>query len=102
MGRLPDAQRDVVEVLAFGEPLGVPLLVGLTDALAVEQVEARGLVEVYPDGRRLQARLAHPLFGEVQREQIGTLHARGLCGRIACALGATGGRRPVTFCVGRC
>jgi DNA-binding NarL/FixJ family response regulator len=93
IGRLPDAQRDVVEVLAFGEPLGIPLLVGLTDAVAVEQVEARGLVEVYSEGRRLQARLAHPLFGEVQREQIGTLHARRLCGRIACALGATGGRR---------
>jgi DNA-binding NarL/FixJ family response regulator len=93
IGQLREAQRDVVEVLAFGEPLGVPLLVGLTDAVAVEQVEARGLIEVYPDGRRLQARLAHPLFGEVQRAQIGTLHARRLRGRIACALGATGGRR---------
>ncbi len=50
IGRLPEAQREVVEVLAFGEPLGIPLLVGLTDALAVEQVEARGLIEVYPDG----------------------------------------------------
>ncbi|HSZ29501.1 MAG TPA: LuxR C-terminal-related transcriptional regulator, partial [Pseudonocardiaceae bacterium] len=93
IGRLPDAQRDVVEVLAFGEPLGIPLLVGLTDAVAVEQVEARGLVEVYPEGRRLQARLAHPLYGEVQREQIGTLHARRLRGRIAQALADTGGRR---------
>ena len=93
IGRLPEAQREVLEVLAFGEPLSVPLLVGLTDAVAVEQVEARGLVEVYQDGRRLQARLAHPLYGEVQREQIGTLHARRLCGRIACALGATSGRR---------
>jgi hypothetical protein len=44
--------KDVVEVLAFGEPLGVPLLVGLTDAIAVEQAEAQGLVEVYPDRRR--------------------------------------------------
>jgi DNA-binding NarL/FixJ family response regulator len=68
-------------------------LVGLTDAVAVEQVEARGLIEVYPDGRRLQARLAHPLFGEVQRARIGTLHARRLRGRIAQALAATGGRR---------
>jgi predicted ATPase len=50
IGRLPDAQRDVVQVLAFGEPLGVSLLAGLTDAVAVEQVEARGLIEVYPDG----------------------------------------------------
>ncbi len=43
IGRLPDAQRHVVEVLAFGEPVGVSVLVELTDALAVEQVEARGL-----------------------------------------------------------
>jgi hypothetical protein len=93
IGGLPEAQRDVLEVLALGEPLGISLLVGLTDAVAVEQVEARGLVEVYLDGRRLQARLAHPLFGEVQQAQIGMFHARRLRGRIACALGATGGRR---------
>jgi DNA-binding NarL/FixJ family response regulator len=93
IGQLPDAQRDVLEVLAFGEPLGVSELVGLTDAVAVEQVEARGLIEVYPDGRRLQVRLAHPLYGEVQREQMGRLHARRLRGRIASALGAAGGRR---------
>jgi hypothetical protein len=41
----------------------------------------------------LQARLAHPLYGEVQRAQIGTLHARRLRGRIAQALTDTGGRR---------
>jgi DNA-binding NarL/FixJ family response regulator len=93
IGRLPEVQRDVVEVLAFGEPLGVALLVGLTDAVAVEQVEARGLIEVYPDGRRLQARLAHPLYGEVQQAQTGRLHARRLRGRIAQALAETGGRR---------
>jgi DNA-binding NarL/FixJ family response regulator len=93
IGRLPDAQREVLEVLAFGEPLDVPLLTELTDAVAVEHAEARGLIEVYPDGWRLQARLAHPLYGEVQRAQTGTLHARRLRGRIAGALGATGGRR---------
>ncbi len=102
IGQLPDAMRDVVEVLAFGEPLGVPLLAGLTDAAAVEQIEARGLVEVFPDGRRLQARLAHPLYGEVQRAQMGQLRARRLRGRIACALADTGGRRPVTPCAARC
>ncbi|MGH3766817.1 MAG: AAA family ATPase [Pseudonocardiaceae bacterium] len=93
IGRLPHAQRDVVEVLAFGEPLGVPLLAKLTDASALELVEARGLVEVYSDGRRLQARLAHPLYGEVQRERMGLLQARRLRGRIAGALAATGARR---------
>ncbi|MGH3766808.1 MAG: LuxR C-terminal-related transcriptional regulator [Pseudonocardiaceae bacterium] len=93
IGQLPAAQHEVLGVLAFGEPLGVPLLVGLTDAAAVEQAETRGLVEVYPDGRRLQARLAHPLYGEVQRAQMGRLHARRLRGRIAGAMAATGARR---------
>lgn len=93
IGQLPDAQRDVLNVLAFGEPLGIPLLVTLTNPVAVEQVEARGLIEVYPDGRRLQARLAHPLYGEVQRAQMGILHARRVCGRIAGTLADTGGRR---------
>ncbi len=93
IGRLPDELSDVVEVLAFGEPLGVPLLAKLTHAAAVEQAETRGLVEVYPDGRRLQVRLAHPLYGEVQRARAGLLHARRVRGRIACALAATGGRR---------
>lgn len=46
IGQLPQAQRDVLEVLAFGEPLGIPLLVGLTGADALERTEARGLVEV--------------------------------------------------------
>ncbi|HEX6401753.1 MAG TPA: LuxR C-terminal-related transcriptional regulator [Pseudonocardiaceae bacterium] len=93
IGQLPEAQKDVLDVLALSEPLAVPLLAELTDAVAVERAEARGLVEVYPDGRRLQARLAHPIYGEVQRAGMGRLQARRLRGRIADALAATGGRR---------
>jgi hypothetical protein len=50
IGALSDAEREVLEVLAFGEPLEVPLVVALTDAAAVERVEARGLVQVSGDG----------------------------------------------------
>ncbi|WP_116100923.1 helix-turn-helix transcriptional regulator [Amycolatopsis thermalba] len=93
MGRLSGAVRDVVDVLALGEPLGVPVLVALTSADGVEQAEAEGLVAVEPDGRRLEARLAHPLYGEVRREALGVLRARRLRGRIARALQDTGARR---------
>lgn len=93
IGRLSDAQRDVVEVLAFSEPLGVPLLASLTDRDAVEETETRGLIEVHTEGRRVQARLAHPLFGELQRSRCGQLRARRVRGRIAAAIAATGGRR---------
>jgi ATP/maltotriose-dependent transcriptional regulator MalT len=93
IGALSDAEREVVDVLAFGEPLGVALLRRLTDPAAVEQAEARGVVQVSSDGRRWQARLAHPLYGEVQRARCGRVRARRLRGRIAAAIADTGARR---------
>lgn len=93
MGTLPDAVRDVVDLLALGEPLGVSLLAELTDPVAVEQAEERGLLHVEKDGRRLQAGLAHPLYGEARRADMGQLRARRLRGHIATALAGTGGRR---------
>ena len=73
MGSLPAQLREVVDVLAYAEPLGVAALASLTDPTAVEQAETRGLVEILPDGRRLLARLGHPLFGEVRRAHCGPL-----------------------------
>jgi DNA-binding CsgD family transcriptional regulator len=93
MGGLPQPVGNVVDVLAFAEPLGVTVLAGLTDAVAVEQAETRGLVSVEQDGRRLQARLAHPLYGEVRRARAGQLRGRRLRGQIATALTCTGARR---------
>jgi DNA-binding CsgD family transcriptional regulator len=93
IGDLTEAQRDVIDALAFGEPLGAPLLAGLTDYAAIEQVETRGLVEISADGRRQQARLAHPLYGEVQRAACGRLRARRWRGRIVRALAGAGARR---------
>jgi DNA-binding CsgD family transcriptional regulator len=93
IGRLSDPIQDVVDVLAVGEPLGVALLGELTDSGAVERAEVDGLVSVQRDGRRLEARLAHPLYGEARRAVIGSLRARRLRGLVARALANTGGRR---------
>jgi len=93
MGGLPQPVADVMDLLAFSEPLGVTVLAGLADAAAVEQAETRGLVSVDQDGRRLQARLAHPLYGEVRRARTGQLRGRRLRGQIATALTRTGARR---------
>ncbi|MBC6468627.1 helix-turn-helix transcriptional regulator [Actinomadura alba] len=91
MGRLSEQVRNVVDVLALGEPLGAGLLTELTDAAAVEEAEARGLVSVERDGPALRARLTHPLYGEVRRAGMGMLRARRLRGHIATALANTGG-----------
>jgi hypothetical protein len=90
---LSEPVRDVVDVLALNEPLGVTVLAELTDVAAVEQAETRGLVSVERAGRRLQARLAHPLYGEVRRARTGQLRGRRLRGQIATALTCTGARR---------
>ncbi|SFB28634.1 transcriptional regulator [Amycolatopsis marina] len=93
MGELPGRMHDVVDLLAVGEPLDIGLLTGLTDGQAVEEAEARRLVRTDIDGRRFQARLAHPLYGEVRRGEMGLVRARRLRGLIATAL-ADDGRNP--------
>ncbi|MER7170930.1 LuxR C-terminal-related transcriptional regulator [Streptomyces mesophilus] len=90
MGELPDAVREIVDLLALGEPLDIRLLSRLVPPGAVDPVEAaeeRGLVTVTQDeDGRLNARLAHPLYGEVRRAGLGTLRGRRLRGTLARAL----------------
>jgi len=52
MGRLSQPVRDVVDVLALGEPLDIAVLNRLTDLAAVEQAEAGALLHVGSNGGR--------------------------------------------------
>jgi hypothetical protein len=85
MGELTESVRDVVDLLALGEPLALDALGSLTEPGAVEDAEQRGLVRIVGEPR-LAARLAHPLYGEVRRTEIGRVRARRLRGLIATAL----------------
>ena len=71
----------------------------LTEPGAVEEAEQRGLVRIVREPR-LAARLAHPLYGEVRRTEIGQLRARRLRGLIAPPCPATT-HRP-SRCGARC
>ncbi|MER6003730.1 LuxR C-terminal-related transcriptional regulator [Nonomuraea angiospora] len=93
IGHLDEDEREVLELVAFGEPLGTELLVSLTSARAVERVEDRGLVVAVNEGRREQLRLGHPLYGEVVRGGCGTLRTRRRLRMLADALEASGLRR---------
>ncbi len=90
IGALDGAERDVVELAAFGEPLDLDLLVGLTSAAAVLRVERRGLIATDRDGPRLRVRLAHPLHGEVVRSRTGELGMRARLRDLAEALERAG------------
>ena len=83
----------LIELLAIGEPLGLSLLERLADPAGLEEAEAQGLVQVRKDGRRTEARLAHPLHGEVVRQGLPLSRHRRLAASLAVAIKEAGGRR---------
>ncbi|NMO89334.1 LuxR C-terminal-related transcriptional regulator [Actinomycetospora sp. TBRC 11914] len=93
LGRLSDAERRALELLALGEPLGLSLLERLVPAEDLEALAERSLVTLERDGARSELRLAHPLYGEVLRGRMSPIRGRRLRSELSEALGATGGRR---------
>ena len=83
----------VIELLAAGEPVGMPVLERLTDPVGLENAEAQGLVVVRQDGRRTEVRLAHPVYGEALRQSLPRLRLRRISAALAGAVEATGARR---------
>ncbi|MFF5171472.1 ATP-binding protein [Micromonospora sp. NPDC000089] len=93
IGRLEPGVRAVLELVAFGEPLGLHLLDQAADPADVELAEERGLITVAHDDRRVDVRLAHPLYGEVIRRRCPVTRTRRLHARLAELLERVGARR---------
>ena len=91
-GLSPDV-REVLELVAFGEPLGLPLLLRAGRRRDVEAAEERGLIRVIEDGRRRDVRLAHPLYGEVVRQHCPATRAGRLHAQLAELVERTGAHR---------
>jgi DNA-binding CsgD family transcriptional regulator len=90
---LATATRTVVELVACGEPVPLTILERLADPGAVGDAEDSGLVVVDTDRRRTQARLAHPVYGEVLRTRLPLSRARPMYASLATQLLATPLRR---------
>jgi DNA-binding CsgD family transcriptional regulator len=86
IGDLPSGLGDVVDALALGEPLDVALLSRISDPAAVEDAERRGLITVDDTDNGMEARLAHPLYGEVRRRRAPSVRLRRLRGLVAAEL----------------
>jgi len=68
--------KAVVDLIALCEPVGLALLEAEGALDAVLELEDQGLVVVVPSDHRVEVRLAHPLYGEALRENMGTLRRR--------------------------
>lgn len=93
IGQLDPGVRAVVELVAFGEPIGARLLAQATSEADLEAAEERGLIRVICDDRRTEVRLAHPLYGEVVRRRCPVTRTRRLKARLADLVERTGSRR---------
>jgi DNA-binding CsgD family transcriptional regulator/DNA-binding transcriptional ArsR family regulator len=93
IGRLPAGVREVAEVLAVAQPLGVAILESLTSPEHLSAAERAGLVVERVDGRRTGAQLAHPLYADVLASQLPPARLRQIRRRLADRLAATGARR---------
>jgi DNA-binding CsgD family transcriptional regulator len=89
IGDLPSAVGDVVDALAVGEPLDLALLSRISDPDAVEDAAQRGLITFDRTNDGAQARLAHPLYGEVRRRRAASVRLRRLRGLVAAELAAS-------------
>ena len=93
IGKLTPQERAVLELVAFGEPIGLPLLVKATDLATVETAEERQLIRVVVEDRRTTVRLAHPLYGEVVRRRCPVTRFRRLLADLATLIESSGARR---------
>jgi DNA-binding CsgD family transcriptional regulator len=86
IGGLPNEVSDVIDALAVGEPIELASLTRITGPAAVEQADLRGLIALGQVGDRVEARLAHPLYGEVRRNRTAATRLRRLRGLVAAEL----------------
>jgi hypothetical protein len=90
---LDAAERTLLELVALGEPLGTSALERFSDPGVAESLERKGLLVSGVAGRRLELRLAHPLYGDVLQSRMPRLRLMRLARLLAQAVEASGRRR---------
>lgn len=90
IGQLDANERNVLEYVAFGEPIDAEIVTTMASAAALEAMERRCLVTQDDEAGHDAVRLGHPLYGEVVRAQTPTSRVRHIHAALADALTATG------------
>ena len=84
--------REVVEIVALAEPLALGALAAIVPVADISRAERTGLVAIDGDDA---VRLAHPLFGELVRLEMGRARSVMIASALAEAVGALDGDREV-------
>ncbi|MGB3333925.1 MAG: LuxR C-terminal-related transcriptional regulator [Mycobacterium sp.] len=100
-GTLPGPISDVIDTLAVGEPIDLAALTRITDPVAVEEADTRGLITLESSVGGVQVRVAHPLYGEVRRTRAPATRLRRLRGAVAAELAKADDRDDIQVVVRR-
>jgi DNA-binding CsgD family transcriptional regulator len=92
LGRLSAGEHHLLELIAIGEPVGAGVR-ALSRLEVAERLEELGLVSSRDDGRRLELRLAHPIYGEILRSRLSGARQQQLARSLAETIEQTGMRR---------
>jgi DNA-binding CsgD family transcriptional regulator len=80
---LGDDERRLLEVVAQGEPLGAAELEAFGSRHLADRLERAGFLISRMEGRRLELRLAHPIYSDVLREQTPALRSQEILRELA-------------------
>ena len=90
LGELDSVERQLMELVSLGEPLGQRELETLGDPLVAERLERAGLLRVQVNNGHLQVRLGHPVYGDVLREGLPILRVASMSRALAESVETTG------------
>ncbi|HET9142928.1 LuxR C-terminal-related transcriptional regulator [Actinophytocola sp.] len=90
---LDGTDRELLELVALGEPLPWEIVAQFADPALVDRLERHGLVQTVQQRSGLQVSLAHPLYGEVLRDELTALGRMAASRRLAEAAAGVGVER---------
>jgi DNA-binding NarL/FixJ family response regulator len=90
---LDQSERELLELLALGEPLPWEIVGQFAEPAMVDRLERHGLVQTVQQRNVLLVGLAHPLYGEVLRGQLTALGRMAASRRLAEAAAGIGVER---------
>ncbi len=83
MGELPAAERDLMQLLAFGQPLDSEIASTLVSDQTLASAERRGLLTSSHNGSRVDLHVSRPLHAEVLRGRATPLQEREIYRRLS-------------------
>jgi DNA-binding CsgD family transcriptional regulator len=90
---LADRGRDLLEHVAYAEVIGLAELEAIADETVAADLERKGFLASRVSDRRLQIRMAHPLYGDVVRAMTPAVRLRSMARTLAAVVEAHGARR---------